>query len=327
MTDDSHGHHGHDIGPVGVAVLSISSSRSLDEDDSGDAIVDLVTDAGHDVVARELVTDDVDAIRTAIRDFLADPAVEAVLTTGGTGVAPDDVTVPAVEPLFDRHLEGFGERFRARSAEDVGARTVLSRATAGIAEGRPVLCLPGSEAAVELGVGDVVLPILEHLVDLAGEGGASDLTHVDDEGHAGMVDVGHKPATPRRAVAAGRLELEASTVTAIREDAVEKGDVLATVRLGAVDAVKHTWETIPLCHQIPITTVDTEVDLGDRHLDLEVAVETTARTGPEMEALQGVTTGLNVAWDMVKAAEKDEAGQYPGTQITDVRVVEKVVER
>jgi cyclic pyranopterin phosphate synthase len=94
-----------------------------------------------------------------------------------------------------------------------------------------------------------------------------------------------------------------------------------------VDAVKHTWETIPLCHQIPITTVDTEIDLGDRHLDLEVAVETTAKTGPEMEALQGVTTGLNVAWDMVKAAEKDEAGQYPATRITDVRVVEKVVER
>jgi cyclic pyranopterin phosphate synthase len=326
MTDDSHGHHDHDVGPVGIAVLSISSSRSLDEDASGDKIVSLVTDAGHDVVAREIVTDDVDAIWTAVGEFLADGAVEAVLTTGGTGVAPDDVTVPAVEPLFDRELEGFGERFRALSAEDVGPRTVLSRATAGIADGRPVICLPGSEAAVNLGVREVVLPILEHLVDLAG-GDASGLTHVDDEGRAGMVDVGHKPDTPRRAVAAGRLELEGMTIDAIREDTVEKGDVLSAIRLGAVDAVKHTWEAIPLCHQIPVSNVSTEISLGDRHLDLEVGVETTAKTGPEMEALQGVTTGLNVAWDMVKAAEKNAAGQYPDTRITDVRVVEKVVER
>jgi cyclic pyranopterin phosphate synthase len=142
-----------------------------------------------------------------------------------------------------------------------------------------------------------------------------------------MVDIGGKDETPRRAVAAGRLDLRPATVEAVREDEIGKGDVLATVRLGAIDAVKHTWEAIPLCHQIPVSTVETAVDLGTSSLELEVAVETVARTGPEMEALQGVTTGLNVAWDMVKSAEKDDDGQYPGTRIADVRVVEKRVER
>jgi len=99
--------------------------------------------------------------------------------------------------------------------------------------------------------------------------------------------------------------------------------VLATARVGAVQAVKHTWETIPMCHQIPITNVDTDFSVGDDGIELTVAVETTGKTGCEMEALEGVTTGLNVVWDMVKAAEKDDDGQYPDTGITDVGVVEK----
>ncbi|MFW5903375.1 MAG: cyclic pyranopterin monophosphate synthase MoaC, partial [Halolamina sp.] len=88
-------------------------------------------------------------------------------------------------------------------------------------------------------------------------------------------------------------------------------------------AVKHTWETIPMCHQIPITNVDTEFDVGEDVIELRVTVETTGKTGCEMEALEGVTTGLNVVWDMVKAAEKDETGNYPDTRIEGVRVVEK----
>jgi cyclic pyranopterin phosphate synthase len=138
-----------------------------------------------------------------------------------------------------------------------------------------------------------------------------------------MVDVGAKPDTARRAVAAGHVRLSASTLAAIREDSIAKGDVLATARVGAVQAVKHTWETIPMCHQIPITNVETEFTVGDDRVRLEVAVETTGKTGCEMEALEGVTTGLNVVWDMVKAAEKDDDGQYPSTRIENVRVVSK----
>src|SRR6056297_2808781 len=152
---------------------------------------------------------------------------------------------------------------------------------------------------------------------------SDDLTHTDEEGNVQMVDVGDKPDTARRAVAAGEIALQNSTVEAIRDDAVEKGDVLATARVGAVQAVKHTWETIPMCHQIPITNVDTAFDVQDDRIALEVAVETTGKTGCEMEALEGVTTGLNVVWDMVKAAEKDEDGGYPDTRIADVEVVAK----
>jgi cyclic pyranopterin phosphate synthase len=152
---------------------------------------------------------------------------------------------------------------------------------------------------------------------------ADDLTHTDDSGTVQMVDVGDKPDTTRRAVAAGTIHLQPSTVAAIRADDIGKGDVLATARVGAVQAVKHTWETIPMCHQIPITNVETTFDVGEDRVDLTVAVETTGKTGCEMEALEGVTTGLNVVWDMVKAAEKDADGEYPDTAIRDVRVAEK----
>jgi cyclic pyranopterin phosphate synthase len=155
------------------------------------------------------------------------------------------------------------------------------------------------------------------------EGTPAELTHVDESGEARMVDVGDKPDTARRAVAAGEIRLSESTVGAIRGDEIGKGDVLATARIGAIQAVKHTWETIPMCHQIPITNVEVEFEVHDDRVELEVAVETTGKTGCEMEALEGVTTGLNVVWDMVKAAEKDSEGQYPGTAIEDVRVLEK----
>ncbi|ELZ71785.1 cyclic pyranopterin monophosphate synthase MoaC [Haloferax sp. Atlit-10N] len=150
-----------------------------------------------------------------------------------------------------------------------------------------------------------------------------DLTHVDEEGNVQMVDVGAKPDTRRRAVARGTIHLSADTVRAIRDDEIGKGDVLATARIGAIQAVKHTWETIPMCHQIPITNVDTEFEVADESVTLSVTVGTTGKTGCEMEALEGVTTGLNVVWDMVKAAEKNDDGQYPGTRISDVEVVTK----
>ncbi|TKX59084.1 cyclic pyranopterin monophosphate synthase MoaC [Halorubrum sp. SS7] len=153
--------------------------------------------------------------------------------------------------------------------------------------------------------------------------GADALTHTDDAGDVQMVDVGAKPDSRRRAVACGEIRLTPETIHAVEADAVEKGDVLATARIGAVQAVKHTWETIPMCHQIPITNVDTEFAVGDDRIELTVAVETTGKTGCEMEALEGVTTGLNTVWDMVKAAEKDADGGYPDTRISDVEVVEK----
>ena len=149
------------------------------------------------------------------------------------------------------------------------------------------------------------------------------LTHTDETGAVDVVDVGEKPDTARRAVARGTIHLQPATVEAIRANDLEKGDALATARIGAIQAVKHTWETIPLCHQIPVTNVDTEFELETDRVTLEVAVETVGKTGCEMEALEGVSTGLNVIWDVVKAAEKDADGQYPETRIEGIEVVEK----
>lgn len=164
-------------------------------------------------------------------------------------------------------------------------------------------------------------PDPDHTTD--GHDETDDLTHTTSGGDVQMVDVGAKPDTARRAVARGRIDLQPSTIAAIRGDEVGKGDVLATARIGAIQAVKHTWETVPMCHQIPITNVDTDFDVADDSVTLDVAVETTGKTGCEMEAIQGVTTGLGVVWDMTKAAEKDDDGQYPGTRIHDVEVVTK----
>jgi molybdenum cofactor biosynthesis protein B len=164
---DHHDHHHHDIDELGFAVLTVSSSRGIDEDAAGDAIVERVETAGHAVAVRELVNDDFDSVQDTIDRFANRGDVDCVVTTGGTGVTPDDVTVEAAEPLFDKRLPGFGELFRSLSREEIGTRVVGTRATAGIADGVPVFCLPGSENAVELGTGSIVVEEAPHLAGLA----------------------------------------------------------------------------------------------------------------------------------------------------------------
>jgi GTP cyclohydrolase subunit MoaC len=148
-------------------------------------------------------------------------------------------------------------------------------------------------------------------------------THVDTEGEVQMVDVSAKPDVLRQATAEGHITLRPETVTAIDDAAVAKGAVLPTARIAAIQAVKHTWASIPLCHQIPITDVDVTLEPTSDGLSIMVTVATRGPTGCEMEALQGVLTGLAAVWDMVKANEKDSAGQYPTTRISDVRVTDK----
>ncbi|PSP71664.1 molybdenum cofactor biosynthesis protein B, partial [Halobacteriales archaeon QH_6_68_27] len=149
------------------AVVTVSTSRSLDDDPSGDAIEELVEGDGHEVVAHDLVADDLDGIQRAMLALTGREDVDMVITTGGTGVTPDDVTVEAVEPLFDKGLPGFGELFRILSYEEVGTRALGSRATAGVSEGVPVFCLPGSENAVRTAIEELVLAEAPHLVGLA----------------------------------------------------------------------------------------------------------------------------------------------------------------
>jgi molybdenum cofactor biosynthesis protein B len=161
-------HHAHDAADVGVAVVTVSSTRSLDSDPSGDAIEGLLADATDAHLAtRNLVPDERSLVREAVRAAVEDDGVDAVVTTGGTGITPDDVTVEAVAGLFEKRLPGFGETFRRESESQIGKRVVGTRATAGVVERVPVFCLPGSENAARLGVGEVILPVLAHLVGQA----------------------------------------------------------------------------------------------------------------------------------------------------------------
>jgi molybdenum cofactor biosynthesis protein B len=175
--DHDHGHdhdhdhgHGHVPDSVGVAVVTVSSSRSLDDDPSGDAIQSILEDAGHGIVTREVLRDDYDGVQSAVDALAGRGDVDAIVTTGGTGVTPDDVTVEAVEPLFDKSLPGFGELFRRKSVEEIGTRVVATRATAGVVDGVPTVCLPGSENAARLGADEILTAELPHLVGLATRG-------------------------------------------------------------------------------------------------------------------------------------------------------------
>ncbi len=176
--DHDHDHHAHDLETVGIGVLTVSTSRSLDADPSGDAIEAAVEAAGHEVVTRELVGDDLDAVQGAVNQLVDRRDVDILISTGGTGVSPDDVTIEAIQPLIEKHLPGFGELFRRRSYEDIGEKVIATRATAGVADGVPVFALPGSLDAVELGVESVILPQVGHLAGLAQRG-----SHDHDHDH------------------------------------------------------------------------------------------------------------------------------------------------
>jgi cyclic pyranopterin phosphate synthase len=138
-----------------------------------------------------------------------------------------------------------------------------------------------------------------------------------------MVDIADKESVPRIAEAVGRITLKKETVEAIKAGKVKKGDPLAVAEVASIQAVKRTPDLIPMCHQIPITSVDASFTLGDDYVEARCIVKAVYKTGVEMEALTGVSVALLNVWDMVKYLEKDEVGQYPSTRITDIRVVEK----
>lgn len=160
-------HHHHDVTELEIAVVTVSSSRGSAEDAAGEAICEIVREAGHEVSVRELINDDYDAVQDTVDRLVNRGDTDCVVTTGGTGVTPDDVTVEALEPLFDKRLPGFGELFRSLSREQIGTKVVGTRATAGVADGAPVFCLPGSESAVRLGTAEIVVEEAPHLAGLA----------------------------------------------------------------------------------------------------------------------------------------------------------------
>jgi molybdopterin adenylyltransferase len=133
--------------PLNIAVLTISDTRSLADDKSGTTLSDRLTAAGHRLAARHIVTDDVEAIRAIVKKWIADPGVDAVITTGGTGFTGRDVTPEAIEPLFEKRMDGFSIAFHMLSYAKIGTSTIQSRAIAGVAGATYVFCLPGSPGA------------------------------------------------------------------------------------------------------------------------------------------------------------------------------------
>jgi molybdopterin adenylyltransferase len=133
--------------PVRIAVLTVSDTRSLEEDRSGQTLVDRLTEAGHQLADRAIVTDDIDDIRARVRRWIDDPGVDVIITTGGTGFTGRDVTPEAIEPLFEKRMDGFSEVFHRLSYDKIGTSTIQSRATGGVAKATYIFVLPGSPGA------------------------------------------------------------------------------------------------------------------------------------------------------------------------------------
>ena len=139
----------------------------------------------------------------------------------------------------------------------------------------------------------------------------------------GMVDDSEKPVIKREAEASGRLYLSADTINTIKQGKVKKGDPLLVAEVAGMNAAKQTHLLIPHCHQIALDMVTVEYKMNAEYIEASCTVIAKARTGVEMEALIGVSVALNTIWDTVKYIEKDKEGQYPGTKITDIKVIYK----
>ena len=133
--------------PLQIAVLTVSDTRSVEDDKSGSTLAERIAGAGHAVAARAIVTDDVDKIRTQAKAWIADPGIDVIITTGGTGFTGRDVTPEAVEPLFEKRMDGFSEVFHRISYDKIGTSTIQSRATGGVANATFIFVLPGSPGA------------------------------------------------------------------------------------------------------------------------------------------------------------------------------------
>lgn len=154
-------HAASEFEPLSIAVLTVSDTRTRDNDTSGDFLADRLQSAGHQLADRELVKDDVYVLRAVVSRWIAEPSIQAVLVTGGTGLTGRDSTPEALQVLFDKTVDGFGELFRHLSLDDIGTATVQSRALAGLANRTLVFCLPGSTGACRLAWEGILLAQLD----------------------------------------------------------------------------------------------------------------------------------------------------------------------
>ena len=146
---------------VNIAVLTVSDTRTLDSDSSGAYLQQILQQEGHHLADRKIVIDDIYQMRAIVSAWIADPAVEVIITTGGTGFTGRDSTPEALAPLFDKHIEGFGELFRQLSYEEIGTSTVQSRCLAGLSNNTAIFCLPGSTGACKTGWNGIIAQQLD----------------------------------------------------------------------------------------------------------------------------------------------------------------------
>jgi len=160
------GHEEHEAeGPksVKIGVLTLSDTRSKDEDKSGKLLCEMLSKGGHEIVRYELIREDPDIIESTVKSFLAEN-LDIIISNGGTGLTSRDGTIEIAKRFFQKELPGFGELFRFLSFQQIGPAAILSRATAGLVNGKIIICLPGSTKAVKLATERIILPQLGHLV-------------------------------------------------------------------------------------------------------------------------------------------------------------------
>ena len=148
--------------PLNIAVMTVSDTRTEETDKSGNTLVKLLTEAGHALADKQIVPDNIYRIRAVVSQWIADSNINAVITTGGTGITGRDTTPEAVAALFDKQIDGFGEIFRAVSYEEINTSTIQSRAVAGVANATFIFCLPGSTGACCTGWGKIISHQLDY---------------------------------------------------------------------------------------------------------------------------------------------------------------------
>lgn len=157
-------HKKHSIKNIGFALVIVSDTRTKENDASGALMKELITKAGHNIVSYKIVKNDKEEISSEASRLLSLGDVNAIIFCGGTGISKRDVTIEAIKPIFEKELNGFGEVFRILSMEEIGSAAIMSRATAGVRNGRAIFCIPGSKGAVKLALESLILEECGHIL-------------------------------------------------------------------------------------------------------------------------------------------------------------------
>ncbi len=254
------------------------------------------------LAARAMVKDDIGEIQAQLKSWIADPQVDVIVSTGGTGLTGRDVTPEAMRPLFDKAIEGFQNRLAYDQLPDGRtfhhAKPRLCRPRQGHADLRAARFQRRLQGWLgprdPLAARQPASPLQSGGADTPFHGGldGGDLPHLDPRGRARMVDVGAKAVTSREALATGRVRMAAETLKKALSGDSRKGSVRAVAEIAGIMAAKRTAELIPLCHPVALTSVSIEIEADEAALVVTARVKTSGQTGVEMEALTAVSGRL-----------------------------------